>query len=159
MRSRTPRPAAEAATRHWCRVSPDDDGDIRGGKKAPLEIGDLISYRDDGGALHLAVAYMDYPAFLPYGSYDPKESFHVAYFSDHRGDSVRQSDARSALEDLRRLTWFVNPVSQPASRMSVQRAIASRDPGSTRRDLTDRVPYLRRRRSVSPVRAVDHARR
>jgi hypothetical protein len=74
-----------------------------------VEVGDLISYRDDGGAVHLAVAYMDYPSFRPDGSYDPKDGFHVAYFSDHPGDGVPRSAARSALDDLRRLTWYLMP--------------------------------------------------
>jgi hypothetical protein len=86
-----------------------EDRDAPSGGPPPVEVGDLIGYRDDGGALNLAVAYMDYPAFLPDGSYDPKDGFHVAYFSDHPGDSIRRADARSAIEDLRQLTWFISP--------------------------------------------------
>lgn len=76
-----------------------------------LEEGDLISRRDDGGALHLALAWMDYPAYRSEseGGYNPKDGFHVSYFSDHPGASVRRSDARAALDDLRRLTWYLVP--------------------------------------------------
>ncbi len=75
-------------------------------------MGDLISYRDAGGALHLAIAWMDYPAYRSeeHGGYDdPKDGFHVSYFSDHPGDSIQRVDARSALDDLRRLTWYLQP--------------------------------------------------
>lgn len=77
----------------------------------PLDEGDLISYRDDGGALHLALAWMDYPAYRSEGDggYDPKDGLHVAYCSDHPGASVPRAEARSALDDLRRLTWYIMP--------------------------------------------------
>jgi hypothetical protein len=78
---------------------------------APLEVGDLITVRDHLGALHLAFAWCNYPTYqadAPDGPW-PVEDFHIAYFSDHPGESVRCADARSAREDLRRLTWYIAP--------------------------------------------------
>lgn len=76
-----------------------------------IEEGDLVSYRDDGGALHLLVAWMDYPAQRDeeHGGDDPKFGFHPIYYSDHPGAFVHRSRVQSALDDLRRLTWYLQP--------------------------------------------------
>ena len=84
---------------------------VRNSGADEIEEGDLVSYRDDGGALHLLVAWMDYPAYRAeeFGGNDPKFGFHPHYYSDHPGAFVYRSDVRSAIDDLRRLTWYLQP--------------------------------------------------
>jgi hypothetical protein len=83
-----------------------------------IEEGDLVSYRDDGGAQHLLIAWMDYPAYRAeeHGGDDPKYGFHPHYYSDHPGAFVPRSGLHSALDDLRRLTWYMEPFRQALER-------------------------------------------
>jgi len=86
-------------------------------RRKPAAVGDLIAVPDHQGTLHLAHAWMYYPTYQPDSDEWPNEGFHVVYFSDHPGESVRRQDVWMALDELAGAVWYVTPFREQLAEM------------------------------------------